>query len=590
MNTAEYIVKRLEELGVNEFFGVPESYNLSLLNAVENNRNTNWIGCTNTLNAGYAADGYARIRGYGALVTSYGTGELSAMNAIAGSAAENVPVFHMVGTPSTDYINNKKLICHNFQTVDYQNFINAYKSITDAAAFLTKDNAKIEIDRLLKVLVREKKPVYIAIPEDIAQTEISDRVVSYDWISDRKTLDEVSSKIAEKINKSKKPVIIADGLIKRFDARIEFKEFAEKTCIPVSNFLMGTNLVNMESSNYIGGYFGSIRNPIVQKYVEETDCMIAVGPIYSDINSYGQNLPFDINNHIAIYGNYTYIEGKRYDNVKMPEVLEAVTNLIEPKEIEFNKANVGIKFQDIGETNLTSLYLYSRIQDYIKDNDIIFAEIGTSLFGAAQMKLPESVDFQTQALWSAAGWATPAVLGACLAKPQARVILITGEGAHLQTALEIGTLIKNGVKPIIILVNNQKYITEQILSKSLDNKAYNVIQMSYAKFVRSFEGDVWSTKAATAEDFDKALRVTQIMNKLCYIEACIDSFDTTFVSKELIRLLKDKIHNNKTPEPNISNNVYKDIGDVILEPTEENLEYETVVHKSFDENLSEEER
>ena len=55
MNAAEYLVKKLEELGVNDFFGVPGDYNFNLLYAVENNPNTNWIGCTNELNAGYAA-------------------------------------------------------------------------------------------------------------------------------------------------------------------------------------------------------------------------------------------------------------------------------------------------------------------------------------------------------------------------------------------------------------------------------------------------------------------------------------------------------------------------------------------------------
>ena len=591
MNTADYIVKRLEELGVNDFFGFPSDYNINLISAIERNPNTKWAGCTNPLNAGYAADGYARIRGYGALVTSYGTGELSVINAIAGSMAENVPVFHIVGLPSTEKIDDKSLIHHNLQDVNYKSFMEASKSVTGAAAFLTKENAKLEIDRLLTTLVRDKKPVYAAIPEDIAQTEISDRVISYDWISDRKTLDDVASKINEKIKKSKKPIILGDALIKRFDAEIEFKEFAEKTGIPVTNFIMGTNLVNMDAPNYIGGYFGEARNPIVKKYLEETDCLISVGAIYSDINSFGQNLPFNINNHIAIYGNHVFIEGKRYNNVKMSEVLEAVTNLAEYKEIEFDKSNVGLKYQDTGEENLTSSSLFSKIQDFIKENDIVFAETGTALLGTAQIKFPESADFQAQTLWSSTGWATPAAFGACLAKPKSRIILVTGEGAHQQTAMEIGNFLRYGVKPIIIVVNNRNYASEQIFTNGLDNKSNEVVQINYAKFARIFEGDVWSTKVTTAEDFDKALRVTQIMNKLCYIEACIDSADIPMLSKELIRELREKIHNNTLPDVNVSNvsNVYNSIDDVVLQPSEESCEYETVVHKTFNEDIAEEE-
>ena len=586
MNTAEYIVKRLEELGVNEFFGFPDDYNINLICAVEKNSNTRWIGCTNPLNAGYAADGYARVRGYGAFITSYGTGELSAINAVAGSMAESIPVFHIAGLPSVDITEKKSLIHHNFQEIDYQRFVSTYKNITEAA-FLTKDNAKLEIDRLLKIMVREKKPVYAAIPEDIALMEISDRVISYDNISDKKILDEVAERITEKIKKSQKPVIIADCLVKRFDARIEFKEFAEKTGIPVTNFLAGTNLINMEAENYIGGYFGDMRNPIVKKYVEETDCPISVGVIYSDINSCGQTLPFDINKHIAIYGNYTYIDGKRYDNVKMPEVLDAVIKLVEKKEVEYNKSAIGIKYQETGDVNITSSYLYSKIQDFVKENDIIFAETGTSLFGAVQMKLSENVDFQAQALWNSTGWATPAALGACLAKPQSRVLLITGEGAHAQTAIEIGTFLRYGVKPIVIVVNNKNYATEQIFSRGINNKINDITQINYAKLARVFEGDIWATKVTTAEDFDKALRVTQIMNKLCYIEACIESSDAPLLAKEVIRSLRDKIHNNNIPETTV-NNESINFDDITLEPSEGNFEYETVVHKMFNEDSTEE--
>ena len=142
MNTAEYLVKKLEELGVNDFFGLPGDYNFNILYAVENNPNTKWIGCTNELNAGYAADGYARIRGYGAIVTTYGVGELSAINAIAGSSAENVPVISIVGVPATKTIENKTMVHHNFQEVNYYACYEAHKPITAACAYLTRDNAK----------------------------------------------------------------------------------------------------------------------------------------------------------------------------------------------------------------------------------------------------------------------------------------------------------------------------------------------------------------------------------------------------------------------------------------------------------------
>ena len=576
MNTAEYLIKCLEELGVNDFFGLPGDYNFNLLYAVENNPNTRWIGCTNELNAGYAADGYARLRGYGAIITTYGVGELSAINAIAGSMAENVPVVSIVGVPATKCINNKTCVHHNFQDVNYYACYEAHKPVTAAAAYLTRDNAKIEIDRVLKVLVKEKKPVYIAIPLDIAKMEISDKKVSYDWTSDEETLKLVSSKIAAKINNSKKPVILGDVLVKRFDSRIEYKEFVSKSGIPVTNFLMGTNLIDMDYEKYLGGYYAKFENPAAQKAVDETDCLIAVGPVYTDLNAFGFNLPYKINDHIAIYGTYTYVEGERYNNVKMSDVLEAVTKLIDKKDIYIEKPEIGYEHQSGGAEALSSKYIYPRLQEFLKENDILIAETGIVPHGVAPMKFPHNVELQTQTLWGSIGWGTPAALGVCLAKPKSRVILITGEGSHQLTAMEIGNMLRRGVKPVIIVLNNNGYTIERVLSDKPEDKFNNIMQMNYSKFARVFEGDVWATKVTTAEDFDKALKVTQIMNKMCYIEICTDAMDMPKLTEDLISNFRS---NNKLTE--------KSTPEQYCEPPAQEkskgLDFETVVHKGIGE-------
>ena len=581
MNTAEYLIKKLEELGVNDFFGLPGDYNFNLLYAVENNPNTNWIGCTNELNAGYAADGYARMRGYGAIITTYGVGELSAINAIAGCMAENVPVVSIVGVPATKCINNKTCIHHNFQDVNYYAFYEAHKSVTAACAYLTRDNAKLEIDRVLKVLVKEKKPVYIAVPLDIAKMEISEREVSYDWTSDEDNLKIVSSKIAAKVNNAKKPVILGDVQVKRFDSRIEYKEFVSKTGIPVTNFLMGTNLIDMDYENYLGGYYSEYKNQIAREYLEETDCLIAVGPVYCDLNSFGFNLPYKINDHIAIYGTYTYVEGTRYDNVKMSDVLEASVKLIDKKDIKIEKPNIGYNHREATAEKLTSSYIYPRLQEFIKENDIVIAETGIVPHGIAPMKFPNNTELQTQTLWGSIGWATPATLGVCLAKPKSRVILITGEGSHQLTAMEIGNMLRRGVKPIIIVLNNNGYTIERVLSDNPNDKFNDIMQMNYSKFARVFDGDVWSTKVTTAEDFDKALKVTQIMNKMCYIEICTDKMDMPSITRDMAEKFMKTADSRQ--EHYCDEKEQKE-EEPVLSPDNSGMMFETVVHKGITED------
>ena len=578
MNTAEYLVKKLEELGINDFFGLPGDYNFNILYAVEKNPNTHWIGCTNELNAGYAADGYARMRGYGAVITTYGVGELSAINAIAGSNAENVPVISIVGVPATKTIENKTMVHHNFQDVNYYACYEAHKPLTAACAYLTRDNAKIEIDRVLKTFVKEKKPVYIAIPLDIALMEISDKEVSYDWSSDEEVLKLVTNKIVAKINNSKNPVILGDLLVKRFDARIEYKEFVEKTRIPVTNFLMGTNLIDMDYDLYLGGYYANFANPIAGKYVQETDCLIAVGPVYTDLNAFGFHLPYKINNHIAIYGTYTYVDGQRFNNVKMSDVLDSVTKLVDSKNMTISdKPQIGYEHKDSSPKALTSEYIYPRLQEFIKENDIVLAETGIVPQGIAPMKLPSNVELQTQTLWGSIGWATPATLGVCMAKPNSRVILVTGEGSHQLTAMEIGNMLRRGVKPVIIVLNNKGYTVERVLSNSPDDCFNDIMQMNYSKFARVFEGDVWSTKVTTADDFDKALKVTQIMNKMCYIEVCTEAMDMPKLTESLITSLRK----NKTAE--IQNDIEENSKNNYNNQPKLTNTFETVVHKGLQE-------
>ena len=528
----------MEQLGINEFFGLPGDYNFNILYAIENNPCTTWVGCTNELNAGYAADGYAREKGFGALVTTYGVGELSALNSIAGSFAENVPVIHIVGTPSTKCISKRTRVHHNFQEVEPFIYVETFKNVVATTAFLNRDNAKMEIDRVLKVFVKERKPVYIAIPIDIAKMEIQDKEIDYNWSSDTETLNKVANLIVDKVRRSKKPVILGDTLIKRFDCREEYKKFVEQTGFPTTNFLMGTNLIDFDLKNNLGTYFSKFRNPSAQKYLEETDCLIAVGAIYSDLNSFGFNLPYKIDSHIAIYGTHVYIEGIKYDNLKMSEVLEVLTEQIQPREFIVEKTPVCYEPTNVPQGKLTLSYMFARLQEFLKENDILIAETGIIPNGVSQMKFPKASELVTQTLWGSIGWATPATLGTTLASKDKRVILFTGEGAHQLTALELGNMLRQGVKPIIIVLNNKGYTIERVLSDSFDDKFNDIVQMNYSKFARVFDGNIWSTRVETQDDFDKALKVTQIMNKLCYIEVCVDFDDIPDLTKEVIATFK----------------------------------------------------
>src|ERR1700740_2220835 len=137
---ADYLLYRLAQAGVHHLFGGPGDFNFQFLDHVIAHPQITWVGNANELNAAYAADGYARLNGMGALLTTFGVGELSAINGVAGSYAEYVPVIPVVGAPSTAARREKALIHHTLGDGDFDRFARAYAEVTVAQAILTQEN------------------------------------------------------------------------------------------------------------------------------------------------------------------------------------------------------------------------------------------------------------------------------------------------------------------------------------------------------------------------------------------------------------------------------------------------------------------
>jgi indolepyruvate decarboxylase len=170
---AGYLFNRLAEAGVVSVFGVPGDYNLGLLDAVADRPAMAWAGMATEQGAGYAADSYARLRGLGALVTTFGVGELSALNAVAGACAESVPVVHIVGTPALAARQDGTTLHHNLPGAGFGHFARMAAEVTVAQADLRPATAPAEIDRVLAAAVRASRPVYFTIPADVASAPVS---------------------------------------------------------------------------------------------------------------------------------------------------------------------------------------------------------------------------------------------------------------------------------------------------------------------------------------------------------------------------------------------------------------------------------
>lgn len=551
IKVADYLIQELNKLGINDFFGLPGDYNFNILYAIDDNPNTNWVGCTNELNAGYAADGYARVNGYGALVTTYSVGELSAINATAGSFAENIPVIHIVGVPATKFIKSNKLIHHNFQHPDYYACEKAFSNVVETTAYLDEKNAKAEIDRVLSVFVNSKRPVYIAIPVDICKLEIENNPKINVAQSDKNTLTNVIADALDFINNAKNPVILGDVLVKRFRARKEFDKLVEKAKFPVSNLLMGKGIIEADNPKYLGTFLSQYENINAFNSLAQADCVISAGVINSDLNTYRLGLPFKPSDFIEIQGNYTIIKNKKYENVMMKDVLNGITEGIITRDIEMPIKQPSFEtVTSADDTPINLKYVFPRIQAFLQPNDMIFVETGIIPHGFAPTRLQRNTEINTQTLWGSIGWATPAAFGGQMAAKDRRTILLTGEGSHQLTACEISNMMFNKLRPIVFVFNNSGYTIERVLSDNPWDFFNDIISWKYSKLPEVFEGDVWVAQARTNLEFDNVLKQAEIEQKtrMCYIELFTEKLDLPFLTTKIVESIKGEDY--KFPEEN----------------------------------------
>ena len=541
ISVSDYLISRLADLGVEEFFGLPGDYNFNIISSVENNKKTNWIGCTNELNAGYAADGYARIKGYGALITTYGVGELSAMNAIAGSMSEFVPVVKITGVPETKYINQNTLIHHNLNTPDYQAFIKAYSNVVETAAFLNENNAKEEIDRVLNVLINTKKPVYIAIPVDICNKIIDDTYSVEVQKSDENNLNKAVNSALELIENSQNPVILADVMVKRFCAKEQLYEFVRKTNYPVTTFLMSKDLINDEEfANYLGTYTGKNGNLNAYRTVNNSSCPIFIGAVISDINTHGFDLKFNPDDFINIQSDFTVVKNKMYKNVLMKDILEILAKKVTNKFTGQCDYDYFYTKVEPSENKINSEYFYYKLQEFLHEGDNLVLETGLINLAGAKLKIKKNISVNNQILWGSIGWATGAALGVDLADKNARTILVTGEGSHQLSAQEISTMMRNNLKPVIFVINNGGYTIERLLSKDPMDKFNDIAGWNYSKLPYVFGENVYSISVSNDIELDEAFKTIEKeqQNKMCYIEMHFDMFELPELAKESMNNLK----------------------------------------------------
>jgi pyruvate decarboxylase len=487
---ASYILQRLYQHGVEHLHGVPGDFSLPFLSHIKHSP-VKWIGNCNELNAGYAADGYARMKGLGALSTTYGVGELSAINAIAGCFAEKVPVINIVGTPSrsareawTAHRPNHRPIHHMLGTRHkFPTYQWMHKDITRSHVdLLTEEKATAYFDQAVKWCLVANEPVHVMLPSDMAEMQVDSADLEKSLHEhpeyDPEDLDKLLAIAIEAMKHSQRPLIMVDGLSERYALREKINNLVMKTGIPTVCLHQGAGLVDSHLPNYYGVYAGALGSPELKEYVDSSDFVLALCPLFSDIATAGWTAVPNLANTLTIQRTRSEYHGKLYKATASkfldkllgsPSFDDLAQKSYKPLPKQYAPASAAL-IPPV-ESPIKQDYLWPRLSSFFRPGDTILLANGTPLPGSKVFDLPPQVRVIASALWYSIGHMLPAAQGAALAlqvRPRGpdwsgRTILLEGDGSFQATAQELSTIIRYKLDCTIIVANNEGYAYERLI-------------------------------------------------------------------------------------------------------------------------------
>ncbi|KEF53946.1 uncharacterized protein A1O9_09741 [Exophiala aquamarina CBS 119918] len=504
---AQYLFTRLRQNNVQYMHGVPGDFTLKALDYLKPS-NIKWINSCNELNAGYAADGYARVVGLGALFTTYGVGELSAINAIAGSYAEHVPVVSIVGSPQREMQRQALNIHHTLGDGRPRVFAEMAKQVTAAQAHLVDEHDAAEmIDEVITACLAKNQPVYIDLPCDMVAKEVDGARLNQQLVRKSNLVDGrfdgLVDAVQAKIQNAKQPLILVDSGRGVRHLKKEINAFVQKSGIPTLAMPSGNGMVSHSFPNFYGVHSGPVGRIDTMPYLNGADLVIAFGPMFSDTQTLGWQVIPDVKKMIIVDKGSVQIPNQPMAKMNLEDFLPVLTERIDPQLLNkpdvsslgnFRKFKPTIHDMD-HEIDQENFYLY--LNKYLKEDDVILLANATPILGGRDLILPKSAHTIASGQWFSIGHMLPAAQGAALGQRQRgllakqklkdnpRVILLEGDGSFQATAQELSTVIRYRIPLTIFIINNSGYAYERHIH-GMDEEYNDLAPWDYADLPRWF--------------------------------------------------------------------------------------------------------
>ena len=516
----DYILKRLKELNIKHIIGEPGDFNLEFLEQISEDDEIEFIGMSNELNAAFAADGYANENGISALMTTYSVGDLNALGGIAGSVAEHRPIIIISGTPPLFAMRERKMTHHTLADGDYENVRRAMNEFVDDSVLITHENARYEIDRLIERAVTYSKSVNIELPSNIAYLDIEIEedlkpIEKKKTKSDEERLKAAAKKIAQRFENAKNPVVLIDEAVDRYDVADKVLELIERAQVPFAALATAKAYYNESHPLYLGIYQGDESDEGVQEKVENSDFLISMEPVFMQANNgeFTAKLPEDA---IIINADYTKVGEEIFEAVYVSDLVElGLKNIPQKEKIESVNTKKEKEYNFEADKLIMQEDFYAQIARYFKENDVVYGETGTASHGLTEIKIPDGVKLVRSQIWGSIGAMLPMQMGAMLASPEKRHILLIGDGSFQVSAQALSRMIYNKQNPIIFLIDNDGYTIERYIMGM--KRDYNdVPKWDYSLLPQAFskgQSNMKTAEARTQGELEEILKTLDDVNE-----------------------------------------------------------------------------
>lgn len=503
-----YLVARLEHAGLKHIFGVPGDYVLGLFDLLEKSRLK--VVCTcNELNAGYAADAYARLNGIGAVCVTYGVGGFSLMNAVVGACAERIPLVVISGAPRIFERSHHHLLHHTTGDMNLQYAM--YEKLAVASCALTSpEQAPGQIDRTIEACLQFKRPVYLEVPTDIVSAPCrapGPFAPPPALASDPACLREAVAEAAALLEQAERPVILAGVESHRLGIRKELQALVEHSGYPFATGLLGKTVIPEEHPQFIGVYGGVASWESARKIVRGAEIILCLGTLMTDIEIGGCAPLLDPGRMIVANSDRVRIKHHTYSRISLRDFMLGLTACL-PKAERVTVANpwhpsraVRERYAPRPAQKLTVRRFYRRMHTFLDGRSVVLGDSGDSIFNVATLYLPRGAVCIDQAFYLSVGYSVPGALGAALAAPDSRVAAFVGDGAFQMSGQEFSTIAREGLNPVIFVMNNDGYTIERLI---LDGPFNDLQRWNYAAIPAVFGGG-WGRTVETEGDLEEAL-------------------------------------------------------------------------------------